>query len=259
MRFKLTLTTEPNQQAIIPINYQYELSSWIYKTLHLADPEFSEWLHERGYSYKYKAFKLFTFSKIKIPKRKIEGDRIRILCHKVEMQVSILLEEGVKRLITGLFQDKSFRLGDKQTQAIFRVNTIEALPPLQEKDEYFFETISPICVSRDILHKGKQSASYLSPVDHGYERLFFENLIFKLFAAKKELKEDTSSSEFELTNEPKEKLIRIKAFTPQETFIKAYQFRFRLIAPFELIKVGYYAGFGKENSLGFGCVREVLE
>lgn len=256
MRFKFILSTNPDQNPVIPINYQYEFSSWIYKTLHLADPEFSEWLHTQGYSFKNKRFKLFTFSGLKIPQRRIEGDRINILSRKLEMQVSILLEESVRRFITGIFQGERFSIGDRLSRANFRVHTVEYLPPLEERDDYVFETISPICVSRNALYKGKESVSFMSPLDVGYERIFFENLVFKLLAARKDLEEYTHSSELEVLNQPKERLIRIKAYTPEETFIKAYQFKFRIRAPFPLIDVGYSAGFGIKNSLGFGCVRE---
>ncbi|PIY05025.1 MAG: hypothetical protein COZ21_04960, partial [Bacteroidetes bacterium CG_4_10_14_3_um_filter_31_20] len=48
------------------------------------------------------------------------------------------------------------------------------------------------------------------------------------------------------------------ANTPEETFLKGFLFDFKITAPHELIKIGYYAGFGKANSLGFGCA-EVIE
>ena len=58
---------------------------------------------------------------------------------------------------------------------------------------------------------------------------------------------------FELINKPKSKLIKIKTDTPQQTHIKGFLFDFKLSAPVELMKLGYFAGFGEKNSLGFGC------
>ncbi len=257
MRFKFILSTNPDKNPVIPINYQYELAAWIYKTLHLADPEFSEWLHERGYSYQNKRFKLFTFSGLKVPQRTIQGDRLYIQCQKVEMQVSVMLEESVRRFITGIFQGENFSIGDRYSQANFRVHTVEYLPPLEKKEEYVFETISPICITKEVIYQGKPSMAYLSPEDKDYSRLLFENLIFKLRAAGKEQDNEHNSMRIEVLSQPKEKLIRIKAHTQEETFIKAYQYKFRLKVPYPLAEAGFSAGFGIKNSLGFGCVREV--
>jgi CRISPR-associated endoribonuclease Cas6 len=33
----------------IPINYQYELSSWIYKVIERADAQYSDFLHNKGF------------------------------------------------------------------------------------------------------------------------------------------------------------------------------------------------------------------
>ncbi len=49
MRFKLTIAITDKVQNILPINYQYELSGWIYKVIHQGDAMFSEWLHNNGY------------------------------------------------------------------------------------------------------------------------------------------------------------------------------------------------------------------
>ncbi len=63
MRFKLTLQTL-QYPAFLPFNYQYPLSSAIYKIIRSADKDFAAFLHNKGYGEGYKSFKLFTFSDI---------------------------------------------------------------------------------------------------------------------------------------------------------------------------------------------------
>lgn len=46
MRFKLHLELLNSKENILPLNYQYELSAWVYKVLNHGNPEFSGWLHE---------------------------------------------------------------------------------------------------------------------------------------------------------------------------------------------------------------------
>jgi CRISPR/Cas system endoribonuclease Cas6 (RAMP superfamily) len=50
MRFTVTLNLTDTRLNILPINYQYEFSAWIYHTIHNVDPVFSEWLHREGFS-----------------------------------------------------------------------------------------------------------------------------------------------------------------------------------------------------------------
>ena len=46
MRFKLAIKFEGKIPVILPVNYQYPLSAWIYKTIHNGNNEFAAWLHE---------------------------------------------------------------------------------------------------------------------------------------------------------------------------------------------------------------------
>ncbi|MCH8568718.1 MAG: hypothetical protein LAT67_10660 [Balneolales bacterium] len=48
MRIKLTITPE-GAGNILPINYQYEISAWIYRMIHDGNAEFAAWLHNKGY------------------------------------------------------------------------------------------------------------------------------------------------------------------------------------------------------------------
>ncbi len=53
---------------MLPLNYQYPLSAWIYKVLARGDRGFAEFLHEQGYKMEnQKTFKLFTFSNLRFP------------------------------------------------------------------------------------------------------------------------------------------------------------------------------------------------
>lgn len=76
MRFKLTLQTL-HKPALLPFNYQYPLSSAIYKIIRSADKDFAAFLYNKGYGEGYKSFKLFTFSDIKTSFIK-NGDRMQL-------------------------------------------------------------------------------------------------------------------------------------------------------------------------------------
>lgn len=48
MRFRLTLN-RTTKQRMLPMDYQYYISAWIYKVLRYADKDFAHFLHEKGY------------------------------------------------------------------------------------------------------------------------------------------------------------------------------------------------------------------
>ncbi len=66
MRFLISLQRE-GFGSILPINYQYELSSLIDR----AESAFSEFLHRQGYVAYGKKFRMFTFSRIQFDRYQV--------------------------------------------------------------------------------------------------------------------------------------------------------------------------------------------
>jgi CRISPR-associated endoribonuclease Cas6 len=252
MKFKLTLELTGNNRKI-PINYQYEQSSWIYKTIHYGNPEFSEWLHNHGYLDGRKQFKLFTFSPIFPEKYVISGDRLEFQSVHAHTYISFYTPEAAEPFIVGLFHNQLFPLGDIYSQVQFKIGSVEKLPEPGWNETMVFKALSPIVISK--IEEGQKNAQYLSPDNNEYGQLLLNNLFTKLEAAVPGSKTSplTKPGTFKIRSTPRSKLIKIKAATPQETSIRGYLFDFEINAPLELIKMGYSAGFGEKNSLGFGC------
>lgn len=260
MRFKLTLTCSPKQ--LLPLNYQYELASWVYHTIHRSDSGFAAWLHSQGYSTGNKSFKLFTFSNLELPKFKLQGDRLLLLGDSLSVQLSFALEASAEHFIKGIFQSQRLTLGDKQSRVSMEVQQIEAvaLPIFRSGEPACFRTLSPLCVSSSRLQNGRSMPLYHSPADAGYGSMLLQNLLQKHVAAyphqqqKSLLLADAQNFSFKLLSESKSRLVTIKANMPQETKVRGYLFNFELQAQEALLQLGYAAGFGEKNSLGFGCV-----
>ncbi|MBN1414320.1 MAG: CRISPR-associated endoribonuclease Cas6 [Bacteroidales bacterium] len=262
MRFRLSLSIVKKKLngAKLPLNYQYELSSWMYRLINLSDPVFSSWLHDTGYSMDNRKFKMFTFSNLKPGRYTINGDRMEILSDETELLVSFCLPQAVEHFITGLFRNQQFQLGDKTSNVCFSVTSIEKLPDIVFADTMRFSTLSPLVISR-YDKSGSKYAQYISPADKEFPELLIKNLLAKYtviasldgspFNTSDAVKDVFTS--FKLASEPRQKLIKIKEGTAQQTFLKGYMFRFALSAPANLMYIGYYAGFGEKNSLGFGC------
>ncbi len=252
MRFKLKLSLLNRNQNILPVNYQYELSSWIYKVINQSDPDFADWLHNKGFSDDKKQFRLFTFSNFMIPQREIIKDRLIINSEQFDLIISTLPEETIQHFITGIFRDREFTLSDRISSVGFKVNSIEALPVPNFTNEMSFKAISPIFVSGKV--ESHKYAQHHSPIFEKYIPLLINNLKTKIRVfTGEESHFKVEDTKIKLFGQPKQKGITIKVGTPQQSKLVGYQYSFRIKADAELLRMGYYCGFGEKNSLGFGC------
>jgi len=257
VRFRIKLTVNNAQQtALLPINYTYELSAAIYRIFEHGNTEFSAFLHQKGYLDSYKQFKLFTFSKFYFPDFKIENDRIHVRSREISFEISFYPLEAIEPFIQGIFSNQRLSIGDKKTQLDFTVSGIEKLPEPKFEQTMRYKTLSPVNVS--FQPANKPHALYLAPTDSRYEELLINNLKNKYIAYQKYKPELPNLptdfvSNLQIEKDVKSKLITLKVGTPAETQIKAFEFTFALTAPVALQRMGYYAGFGEKNAMGFGC------
>lgn len=252
MRFLITLEADLQKGNSLPLNYQYELSSWIYRTLGYGSPEFSEFLHNSGYMNKEKKFKLFCFSLLRPDKFRVNGDRMMLSEPLIRFNISFIPIEAMEPFIQGLFRGIRFTLGDKISRVNMCVQSVERLPDPVFTDKMKYRLISPVHIVMP--RPGRfGEVDHLAPEHPEFETLFLLNLAEKHNAYYPPKQYDLSVSGIKVLSKVSSKLVCIKKGTPQETRLKSYLFDFELSAPPELQRVGYFAGFGKENSQGFGC------
>ena len=136
MRVKITFSVQGNSN--LPINYNYYLSSLIYKILSHSSHKSSAFLHDHGFEFEGKHFKLFTFSQLLFEKKRIEGDKIINLGEHITWFISSIKDEFIQHFIDGLFKKSKVSL-EKGTLLPERVETI-AQPELN-----LIEMASRIC------------------------------------------------------------------------------------------------------------------
>ena len=265
MRFRLTLTPIQDRQRLL-FNYQYPLQAWIYGRLANADAAYASFLHERGYVVpeSKKVFKHFTFSSLQIPRTEPvkKGDTYMTLrSGSITLLISFYLDKAAEDFIIGLFQQQQLSIYNRECRADFVVERVEtmALPPMQTT--MHFSTLSQMVVAQ----KREGVDQYLSPTDDEFGRFFALNLWdkYRSIAPDKGLMLDEKAVEklirFELVSPPERIKMRgawaKESNDKQRTKVIGYHnFTFALTAPPELIEVGYWGGFGKYSSMGFGCV-----
>lgn len=264
MRFLLTPEITGNQK-VLPFNYQYPLSAWIYRTIHEGNHDFAEFLHNKGFSTGERVYKFFTFSQLLFPAQgfKVVNNNMQLLCKSIGLEISFLVPEAVQHFISGLFQNQQFSIGNKEHSVAFAVRSVEAKPVPVFSNRCSFSSLSPIMISR--YDESRKHAEYLRPGHPDYEKIFFDNLVRKYAVARGAgllhdsvpTMEAPAEMKFRFSEPVKQKGVLIKAGTSQQTQIIGYMYNFEIEAPPELIKIGYLAGFGEKNSLGMGCAEPV--
>lgn len=259
MRFKLTLQIEPQVSGReIPINYQYELASVIYKIIANGDERYSAILHKEGFVSTTKHFKLFTFSNLIAPYRGIElkkgTDRLIVNADNVDWYLGFIPDESTQLFIQGVFKDQQFRLADDISGAWFKICEIQLLPNLECNKDMVFETISPVTVTQKL--EGEKYGTFISPSDPAYCTGLLTGLVERYKAIYGKQYKGEQFCRMTVLNEPKSSLITIKRGTPAETRVRGYRYRFQIDLPQELMEIAYECGLGERGSMGFGMIKE---
>lgn len=272
MKFKIKFNLSGKRQ-LLPFNYQYPLSAWIYKVLAKADFAFTKILHNNGYKIENgKSFKLFTYSNLQFPKHTWkparQKDRMEVWARKAWLTVSFQFPEQGEKFVMGLFQQQKAFVGDKISGIDMEVESIEVLKDVEigrcgdveigelgdveigECVDVKMKAVTAIVLGISV--EGEKNEQYELPIHADYKKLFLQNLLDK-YAATGKSGIDINTLDFKITKlHTKTNLQTIKAFTPAETKVKGYYYEFELAAPKELIEIGLNAGFGSMNALGFG-------
>ncbi|MGH7908360.1 MAG: CRISPR-associated endoribonuclease Cas6 [Thermodesulfobacteriota bacterium] len=262
MRLRLLFHT-PENGFVIPLNYNYYLTSIIYDSLKRASPEFSRFLHDKGYQDGFRSFKFFTYSQLRSEKREIKGNVIRFLS-QVEWFISSPTDDFILNFLNGVFETAGIKIGDKKLP----LQNAEVLEPPKFSDKMKFKCLSPITISRVDIVEGSGSPTslpldryprsqrvqhFIRPWESDLSEKISQNLVrkFRLLYGKEP---SNSSLKIELDSEYKsgrniEKLVNFKG-----TNIKGFMSPFTVEGNPELIEVGHETGFGDKNSMGFGMV-----
>jgi len=257
MRFNIVFN-RTGKQRMLPMDYQYYLGAWIYKVIGKADREFASFLHSRGYTDGNKQFKFFNYSPLDFGRPRLWKEKalFEIGADTVHLQVSFYLPDAAERFIAGLFNRQQVYVGDQFNGIDLVVTQIERLPEPAIQPTLFYRAKSPVVIST--LLEGEPYARYLSPIDPGYALLLKNNLVqkWKTVPGATPLPGDFDFN-WELSNEPKSKLVTVKPYTPQQSKVRGYLYDFVLSAPEEIHRLVLWTGVGEKNSTGFGWVEVI--
>jgi CRISPR-associated endoribonuclease Cas6 len=256
MRFKLNLQLRGDGLHSLPSHYQYELSSWISKTLHFGSEPMKDLLKTKGYLDQQFQFNHFSFSPLAVRDFSHQEDRMLIGDNRISMVLSIIPDPSFESLVPGLFAGLEGRVGDKKSKLEFVVDEVALLPDPPIGDEVALSCTTPLVL---IDASNPKKLKFFSPEDKGYDMLFLKNLMAKyammmrFFPGNGHVAfPELTDLKFSLIGQPKSRVVKVKTDTPNPLAIKGYLFDFTLKAPAALVRTGYTMGFGENCNLGFG-------
>jgi CRISPR-associated endoribonuclease Cas6 len=243
----LEITMRPRGLTLkLPLNYQKPLQALIYNNL---DDAMARFIHDEGFKYESRNFKMFTFSKL-LGQYKIDGKQIKFL-----NSITLYISSANKKMLQSLFnylmiKDKVVLLDNDLAIDGIKMHKVN----LPDKKRIKLKCLSSI-VTYSTMFKGdgKKFTHYFRPHEKDFSRLIYENLKKKhiILNGEKSFADDNFS-------------IKMPKFKSQVTKYKNYIIEGSYGDVFiegerELIETGIMTGFGSKNSMGFGmCVPESI-
>jgi CRISPR-associated endoribonuclease Cas6 len=244
MRIRINLSSKDN--IILPKSYNHQVQSFIYKHL---DADFNN-LHNEGYTYHKREFKLFTFSKVRTQDKSfkpyIKDNHIN-LGKRICVYVSSIDDSFIENLSKNLLTNREIILNNNRLKlhSIFPEDP-DRTDKIIKRGEIKVKTISPVVIySTD----SQKKRIYHSPFDDDYSIRVKNNLINKYKAYNGV--DEVNGLDFEI-KVSKGHPIKSIAEMFKNTYIQGYYGSFMLSGSEELLRLAYYCGIGSKNSQGFG-------
>ena len=183
-----------------------------------------------------------------------------LLTDKVEMIFSFVSRHDATEFVSAIFLNEEFSIGDKKSRVFFVVSEVNALPEVEFTDNMRFTSISPFLAKKNATED--QNEAYLpEPEEEAFGQIILKDLLNKdrIFKNIKDADiDDVSGMHYKLLGVNDQRKVILKAGTEDEQVLNGYLLDFEITASPELIRLGYYGGFGSLTNTGFGCA-EILE
>lgn len=238
---RIILSLNSVEEVTLPLSYNEIIQGFIYGNI---EKSLAEEIHNKGFVFKKRNFKLFTFSRL-LGKTSIEKGLFKITT-PFKLIISSPYNEILQSLAENLIKGHELRLEDNELYV--ESISVNYMPEIKEAAS--IRMLSPVTVySTFNTQDGKRKTYYYNPKEKEFSELIRKNIIKKYIAfyGKNPASEEFSIEPLKVRKED-EKIVSYKGF-----IIKGWMGRYRLSGDRELLQLAYDAGIGAKNSQGFGC------
>jgi len=247
MRLTITLQPLKNEKAPLPLQYNYPLQSFIYHHISL---KLADFLHNQGYSYGKRRFKLFTFSRIN-GRFQIQREKEEIVfTGPIHFHISSPVKDFIEQFAEDLARVPEVSINSNS----FVITSIEVHFQPAISGSLIIRMLSPVTVYSTLsTADGRKKTYYYSPFEDEFSQLIRNNLIKKYQAF---YDNSAPATDFEISplgvTKNAEKIIKYKPKDASYTLIKGWMGHYQLQGSPELISLAYDSGLGSKNPQGFG-------
>lgn len=224
----------------LPIHYNYILQAVVLKWIN--DENYSKFIHNTGYEYNNRRFKMYTFSRLEGKYQINKEDKTITYLNEANLIVSTADDEFMKYLINNVLTNDNLIINKIKV----RVEKVQ-VQYMDIENGGTIITQSPIVVYSSFEHEGKTKTYYYNPKEDEFEKLLRENLIKKYKAFYNKEPRDISFK-IKAKEKVKQNIVMYKGLV-----IKGWSGEFEVDGSLELLKIAYDTGLGAKNSQGFGC------
>lgn len=239
---RLRVLLETREPITLPWDYRTVMTKATYAILKAADPDYCDWLHERGFRWDKRTYRLFVYSDLMPAHWNFSPEGLADV-RWMTWQIGSPDQRFVEAFVAGLKRTRGqLELFSTPVEVVDMVR----MEAPERGSGLPFRTVSPIAVSIGDPNRSRHPV-YLHPDQPEFIEALRRNLITKWQAFHQR---EWSGGEFDLRVwNPRRKLVRVF-----DTDVRAWHLCLQMWGDEELIRFAYDAGLGIKNSQGFGMI-----
>lgn len=246
MRIDVSLTSDKG--IVLPTGFNSLIQGLIYAHINPLD---MKKLHDYGFRYENRQFRLFCFSSIREYGRFLKMEKKFHFPSSIHFYISSPVDWIVEQIAKNLISSNSVRIGS-QSAIVSSIGVIKKIPIREEK--IVVKTLSPIENHSTLMTAdGKKKTYYYSPFEDEFSLLTESNLQKKWEAYFQSACPYRFSIRPLFNNNRNERILYF-GNDKNKTIIKGWVGRFELSGDPQLLTFSIDTGLGSRNSQGFGMV-----
>lgn len=246
MRITISLTSE--KQVVLPFEHNQLLQGMIYRNL---PPESATRLHQEGFLYQNRRFKLFTFSRILSSPIVDNYSKYFIFTKDIKFVIASPINWFMQDFAEYVIKQEFVMLGKN----VLRPESINIHLPRIFPEKVKITMLSPVTVYSTLqTGDGRKKTYYFSPFEPEFSQQIEANIKKKFEILHSEKCDFPMSITPLFSGNKNERILTYKEF-----LIKAWEGVYELKGKPELLDVAYNTGLGAKNSQGLGCFEVVVD
>jgi len=233
-----------DDKIVLPIHHNHIIQGFIYNSF--SDESFASFLHDFGYKWNKRNFKLFAFSRL-MGRFTIDRENKNIVFEPpVKLVITSIKDRIIQDLTANVIKKNWLQLGK---QRVF-VEELEFKTFKKNTNTLTINMLSPVVTYHTEKINGSKKTRYYTPWEEEFKQQIKNNLIKKYEIIKGKDSGD-AAKDFDikpLFKKGKPSIVIYRGFV-----IKGWMGKFRLAGDPELLQIGYNCGIGAKNSMGHGC------